>query len=86
MRIALTCRAAMTRLAELSGPEYPPHVQVKAVLQDRRRTLTQQPRHADVRPRPRVNRPCARPNLSFSPGQHPYAALLIADLDVEDDE
>ena len=31
MRISLTYQAAMTRLAELSGPEYPPHVQVNAV-------------------------------------------------------
>ena len=44
----------MTRVAELSGPEYPPF------------KLAQSP--------------------ILEPGQHPYAALLTADLDAEDDE
>ena len=89
MRIPLTYQAAMTRLAELSGPEYPPHVQVKAVAKIAAELSPNNPRHSDVVRALYTERIALRPGSNLSllePGQHPYAALLTADLDVEDDE
>ncbi len=48
MRIPLTYQAAMTRLAELSGPEYPPHVQAKDVAKIAAELSPNNPRPADV--------------------------------------
>ena len=48
MRIALTYQAAMTRFAELSGPEYPPHVQVKEVAKIAAELSPNNPLPADV--------------------------------------
>ena len=88
MRIPLTYQAAMTRLAELSGPEYPPHVQVEAVAKISAELSPNNPRHSDVvRALYTEESPydLAQAPL-LEPGQHPYAALLTADLDLEDDE
>ena len=84
MRIPLTYQAAMTRLAELSGPEYPPHVQVKSVSKIAAELSPNNPRHADVVRALNGDAHAVEPLIP--PGQHPYAALLTADLDVEDDE
>ena len=88
MRIALTYQAAMTRLAELSGPDYPPHVQVKAVSRIATELSPNNPRHSDVVRAPYTEEsPYELAQAPFlEPGQHPYSALLTADLDLEDTE
>lgn len=88
LRIPLTFQAAMQRLAELSGREYPAHVQVKAVCKIATILSPNNPRHADVvralyteeSPYELAQEPL------LEPGKHPYAALLDSGRDAEDDE
>ena len=88
MRIPLTYQAAMQRLADLSGPDYPPHVQFKAVAKIATELSPNNPRHAEVmRALHTDDSPYefAPPTL-LEPGEHPYAALLSDGQDAEDDE
>ena len=87
MRIPLTYQAAMTRLAELSGPEYLPHVQVKAVSKIAAELSPNNPRHADVMRALNPDQPATvAPAVTLvPPGEHPYAALLN-DPDLAEDE
>ena len=48
MPIAITFQAAMSVLAELAGPEHPPHVRVKAASKIASQLSPLNQRHADV--------------------------------------
>ena len=78
MPIRTTFKAAMQVLAEMAGPENPPHVRVKAASNMASQLSPLNPRHADV------NRalndvpaaPIPLPEASTGPEEHPYACYV----------
>ena len=87
MPIQLTYQVAMTQLAELAGPENPPHVQMQAVSKIAAELSPNNPRHADVMRALNPDQPATvAPAVTLvPPGEHPYAALLN-DPDLVEDE
>jgi hypothetical protein len=88
MDMKLTYRTVMQRLAELTGPENPPHVQVKALSKIASELSPNNPRHADVMLALNSDtiETTVVPEPLFEPGEHPYAGLLSEGQDAESDE
>ena len=92
MPIALTYRAAIQRLAELSGPEHPALVQVKAGSRIASELSPNNPRHAEVMRALDPDRPAAAEQTAWidyaetaPAGEHFYACYDTGD-DLDDEE